>query len=293
MIRFIFLWILLLGTCGLSAQDEVHMLAGYHYQGKILSETEDKVNIRRNDNTVAKIGKPEIWKIVYDDGTEVVLNELVEELELRIEKIMSQENLEDIIENGEAQEAEVAYYYLIRRGYQYEFREKNLSDFSERFPGSKYRRELTSMTRFKKKFKENTEIGFKCENPYTPDVVDREANLNFQFIDQMGASRSLEIHVMLKFIRTYGKKAKLNSGREWKNEYEISIILDDSSKPVVFDDRYKLIGDEGGNPHMIFINNVALGDLNLNGQFQIKTSILKDDGKYQIDIDIQVDYLYW
>ncbi|KKL13487.1 hypothetical protein LCGC14_2525250, partial [marine sediment metagenome] len=129
--------------------------------------------------------------------------------------------------------------------------------------------------------------------PYTPDVVDREANLNLQFIDQMEVSRSIEIHVLLKFIRTYGKKAKLNSGREWKNEYEISFIPDDSSKPVVFDDRYKLMDDQGDNPHMIFLNNVALGDLNLNGQIQIKTSILKDDGEYLIDIEIQVDYLNW
>ncbi|HEC44072.1 MAG TPA: hypothetical protein ENI20_14715 [Bacteroides sp.] len=291
--RIIFLWILILGTCGLSAQDEVHMLAGYHYTGKILSETEDKVNIRRNDNTVAKIAKPEIWKIVYDDGSEVVLNELAEDFELRIGEIMSQETLEEIIKNGEGKEAEVAYYFLIRRGYQYEFREKNLSDFSERYPGSKYRRELASMTRFKKKFKEKAEIGFRYENPYTPDVVDREANLNLQFIDQMEVSRSIEIHVLLKFIRTYGKKAKLNSGREWKNEYEISFIPDDSSKPVVFDDRYKLMDDQGDNPHMIFLNNVALGDLNLNGQIQIKTSILKDDGEYLIDIEIQVDYLNW
>ncbi len=61
----------------------------------------------------------------------------------------------------------------------------------------------------------------------------------------------------------------------------------------MFGDRYKLMDDQEDNPHMIFLNNVALGDINLDGKIQIKTSILKDDGEYLIDIDIQVDYLNW
>lgn len=269
------------------------MLAGYHYEGKILSETEDKVVIRRNDNTTASIRKPDIWKIIYENGTEVILNESTEELESRIGKIDRQEELEEIIKNGQGKEVEVAYYFLIRKGYQYEFREKNLSDFLVRFPNSKYRRELASMTRFKKEFKENAEIGFKCKNPYIPDVVDREANFNLEFTDPLGVSRTLGIDVILKFIRTYGKGAKLKSGREWKNEYEISFNLDDASEPVVINDQYKLADNEGDSPHIIFLDNVALGNLNLNGQIEIGTHIREDDGEYRIDIDIQVDYYHW
>ena len=269
------------------------MLTGYHYEGKILSITEDKVIIRRTNNKVATIDKPEIWKIIYDNGTEVLLNESTEELELRIGKINRQETLEEIIKDGEGEEVEVAYYFLIRKGYQYEFREKNLSDFSERFPISKYNRELVSMTRFKKKFKEKADIGFKCKNPYTPDVVDRAANFNLKLIDQLGVSRTLDIDVILRFIRTYGKGAKLKSGKEWRNEYEISFILDDSSEPFVIQDRYKPVDNQGDNPHMIFLNNVAIGDLNLNGQIKIGTSIRRDDGEYLIDIDIIVDYHSW
>ena len=291
--RFFYSWILLLVTFSLSAQDEVHMLTGYHYEGKILSVTEDKVIIRRTNNKVATIDKPEIWKIVYDNGTEVLLNESTEELELRIGKINRQETLEEIIKDGEGEEVEVAYYFLIRKGYQYEFREKNLSDFFARFPNSKYRRELASMTRFKKEFKKNAEIGFECKNPYTPEVIDREADFNLEFIDQLEVSRTLEINAILRFIRTYGKGVKLKSGREWKNEYEISFILDDSSEPVVINDQYKPVDDQGDNPHMIFLNNVVIGDLNLNGQIKIRTTIRRDDGEYLIDIDIQVDYHNW
>ena len=285
--------ILLLATLSLSAQDEVHMLAGYQYTGKILSVTEDKVTIRRTNNKVATIAKPEIWKIVYDNGTEVLLNESTEELELRIGKINRQETLEEIIKVGEGKEVELAYYFLIRKGFQYEFREKNMSDFYASFPNSKYRRELASMTRFKKEFKKKAEIGFKCKNPYAPDIVDRETNFNLEFIDPPGVSRTLEIDVILRFIKTYGKGVKLKSGKEWKNEYEISIILDDSSEPVVFNDQYKLVDNQGDNPHMIFLNNILAGEMNLNGQIRIWTSIRKDDGEYLIDIDLKVDYHNW
>jgi hypothetical protein len=269
------------------------MLAGYHYEGKILSETKDKVVIRRNDNTTASIGKPEIWKIVYDNGTEVILNESTEELESRIRKIDRQETLEEIIKNGEDREAEVAFYFLIRKGYQHEFRAKNLSDFLTRFPNSKYRRELVSMTRFKKEFKESSEIGFKCKTPYIPDVVDRKANFNLEFTDPLGVPRTLGIDVILKFIRTYGKGAKLKSGDEWKNEYEISFILDRSSEPVVINDQYTPVENQGDSPHMIFLNNVAVGDLNLNGQINIRNAVRRDDGEYLIDIDIHADYYRW
>ena len=291
--RFFCSWILILATFSLSAQDKVYMLTGYHYEGKIISVTEDKVIIRRTNNKVATIDKPEIWKIIYDNGTEVLLNESTEELELRIGKINRREILEEIIKEGEDKEAEVAYYFLIRKGYQYEFREKNMSDFSERFPNSKYRRELAYMTRFKKEFKENAEIGFQCEDPYTPELVDREANFNLQFVDQLGASRTLEIDAILRFIRTYGKGFKLKSGREWKNEYEISIIPDDSSEPIVFKDQYMPVDDQGDNPHMIFLNNVVVGDFNLNGQIKIRTSIRRDNGEYLIDMDIKIDYHNW
>ncbi|MFC2080926.1 hypothetical protein ACFLR8_01795 [Bacteroidota bacterium] len=291
--RFFYSLILLLATFSLTAQDKVHILTGYHYEGKILSVAEDKVIIRRTNNKVATIDKSEIWKIVYDNGTEVLLNESTDEIELRVGKINRQETLEEIIKDGEGEEVEVAYYFLIRKGYQYEFREKNLSDFSARFPNSKYRRELASMTRFKKEFKKNAEIGFKCKSPYIPEVVDREANFNLTFIDQLGVSRTLEIDAIQRFIKTYGKGVKLKSGREWKNEYEISFILDDSSEPVVINDQYKPVDDQGDNPHMIFLNNVAVGDMNLNGQIRIRTPIRRDDGEYLIDINIQVDYHNW
>lgn len=85
----------------------------------------------------------------------------------------------------------------------------------------------------------------------------------------------------------------MKSGKEWKNEYEISIILDDSSEPVVFNDQYKLMDNQGDNPHMIFLNNVLAGEMNLNGQIRIWTSIRKDDGEYLIDIDLKVDYHNW
>jgi len=227
------------------------------------------------------------------NGTEVILNESIEEVESRIGKINRQEALEEIIRDGEDREVEVAYYFLIRKGYKYEFREKNVSDFIERFPDSRYRRELLSMSRFSKKLKESAEIGFECISPFTPEVVDRKADLKLQFTDQRGVSRTLEIDVILNFIRTYGKKAKLNSATEWKNEYEISFILDDSPEPLVFSDPYKLMGDQGDRSHMIFLSNVALGELNLNGQIEIGTHIRKDDGEYLIDIDIQVDYQKW
>ena len=291
--RFFYSWILLLVTFSLTAQDEVHMLAGYHYSGKIQSETEDRIIIRRHDNTTATIDKIKIWKVVYDNGTETVLNESTEELESRIGKIDNQETLKGIIQEGEDREAEVAYYFLIRKGYHYEQREGNLSDMLARFPNSKYRRELAPMLRFKKKFKKNADIGFKCKSPYTPDVVDREANFNLEFTDQLGASRTLEINSVLRFIRTYGKGMKLNSGREWKNEYEISIIPGDSSEPVVINDQYEPVDDKGDNPHIIFLDNVVLGDLNLNGQIDIRTYIGRDDGEYLIDIDIQVEYHHW
>ncbi len=287
------MWILLLATLSLSAQDEVHMLAGYHYEGKILSETENKVIMRRHDNTTATIAKPEIWKIVYGNGTEVILNESTEELEARVGKIDRRETLEDIIENGRGEEAEVAYYFLIRKGYQYEFREKNLSDFLERFPNSKYRRELATMTRFKKEFKKHAEIGFKCESPYTPEVIDRKTNFNLEFTNPLRESHTLEIDVGLKFIRTYGKGAKLKNAEEWKNEYDISFIPDDSSEPVVINGQYQPGDDQGGNPHMIFLNSLRVGDLNLNGQVQIGTYISRDDGEYFINTDIQVDYHNW
>ncbi|MBN1953113.1 MAG: hypothetical protein JW801_18050 [Bacteroidales bacterium] len=269
------------------------MLAGYHYEGKILSVTKDKVTIRRNDNTTATIGNPEIWKIVYGNGTEVILNESKEELESRIGKIDSQEALEEMINNGEDKEAEVACYFLISKGYQYESREKNLSDFLARFPNSKYRRELASMTRFKKEFKESSEIAFKCKSPYTPEVVDRKANFNLEFTDPLGVPRTLGINVILKFIRTYGKGAKLKSGSEWKNEYEIRFILDDSSEPVVINDQYTPVENQGDGPHRIFLDNVAVGDLNLNGPIEIGTHIRQDDGEYLITIDLLVDLLRW
>ena len=199
---YFYAWTLLLATLSLSAQDEVHMLAGYHYEGKILSVTGDKVIIRRTDNTTAHIAKPDIWKIVYDNKTEVLVNESTEEIEARISRIDRQETLEEIIQNGEGKEVEVALYYLIKRGYQYEFREKNISDFYARFPNSKYRRELTSMTRFRKKLKASEKIGFSCIDPYTPGVDDREASLKLEFDDQLGVSRTIGINVTLKFIRT-------------------------------------------------------------------------------------------
>lgn len=287
------IWILILVSLSSLAQDEVHMLAGYHYEGKILSETEDKVILRRNDNTTAAINKPEIWKIVYENGTEVILNESFEEIEARIGKIHNQEALEEIIRDGKDTEVEVASYYLIRKGYQYEFREKNLSDFIERFPDSKYRRELLAVARFNKKLKQSAEIGFTCTDPFTPEVLERKKHLDLQFNDQSGASRTLAIDILMKFIRTYGKKYKLNNAREWKNDYEISLILDESSEAVVFSDQYKLVDDQGDSPHRIFLSNVALGELNLNGQIRIGTHIRKDDGDYLIDIDLQVDYLQW
>jgi hypothetical protein len=290
---FFFSWVLLLATLGLSAQDKVHMLAGYHYEGKITSVTENKVIIRRINNKISTFNKSDIWKIVYENGTEVILNESIEEIEARIGKINRQITLEEIIRDGEDREVEVAYYFLIRKGYQYESREKILSEFSARFPNSKYWRELASMSRFEKKLKESAEIRFKCKTPFTPDVVDRETNLDLQFTDPLKGSRTLEIDVILKFIRTYGKKAKLKSATEWKNEYEISFILDDSTEPVVFSDQYKLVDDQGDSPHMIFLSDIALGELNLNGQINIGTHIREDDGEYLIDIDLQVDYQKW
>lgn len=103
----------MLGTLSLLAQDEAHMLAGYSYTGKITSVTDVKVFIRRTNNKVASLNKTDLWKIVYADGTEVIFNESVEELESRIGKTSSQENLEKIIRDGNDREAEVAYYFLI------------------------------------------------------------------------------------------------------------------------------------------------------------------------------------
>ena len=291
--RIFFSWILFLATLSLSAQDEVHMLAGYSYTGEITSVSELKVIIRRTNNKVAGLDKQDIWKIVYSDGSEVILNESLEELESRIGEINQLESLEEIIRNGEDREAEVAYYFLIKKGYQYEFRDKYLSDFLVRFPNSKYQRELASMSRFVKKLNKSEEIEFKCKTPYTPEIVDRKANFKLQFSDQHRVSHTLEIDVVLKFIRTYGKKAKLNSASEWKNEYEISFILDDSSEPIVFNDKYKLADDQGDSPHRIFFRDVEIRNLNLNGQINIGTHIRKDDGEYFIDIDIQVDYRHW
>ncbi len=293
MYRWFFSWILFLATLSLSAQDEVHLVAGYSFTGKITSVTELKVVMRRTNNKIATIEKSEIWKIVYGDGREIVLNESVEEIESRIGKINSQEALEEIIRVGNEREVEAAYYFLIKRGYQYEFREKHLSDFSERFPNSKYWRELASMSRFRKKLIKSEKIGFKCKTPYTPDVVERKANFNLQFTDQLQVSHTFEIDVILKFIRTYGKKATLKSASEWKNEYEISLILDDSSEPIVFSDKYILADDQGNGFHRIFLSDVAVGNLNLNGQINIGTHIRQDDGEYIIDIDIQVDYQNW
>lgn len=291
--RFLYSWFLILATISISAQDEVHMLAGYHYEGKILSETEDRVVIRRNDNTTANIHKPDIWKIVYGNGNEVILNETIEEIESRIGKINRKEALEEIIREGVDREAEVAHYFLIRNGYSYEFREKNIDEFLERFPDSRYRRELQSMTRFSKRLRESAEIRFECVSPFTPEVLERKTDLEIQFTDQRGTSRTLEINVILNFIRTYGKKYKLNDAREWKNEYEISFILDDSPESLVISDIYKLMGDQGDSPHLIFLSNVTLGDLNLNGQIEIGTHIREDDGEYLIDFDILVDYQKW
>ncbi len=291
--RIFFSWIFLLATLGLTAQDEVHMLAGYNYTGKITSVTEDRVFIRRTNNKVASLGKSEIWKITYGNGTEVVLNESVEEIESRIGNIDQQETLEKIISEGNDKEAEVAYYFLIKRGYQYDFREKHVSAFSERFPNSRYQRELESMSRFRKKLNESEEIVFKCPNPYTPEVVDRKANFTLQFTDQLRVSHTLEIKVILKFIRTYGKKAKLKSATEWKNEYDISFILDDSSEPVVLNDKYSIADEQVDDQHRIFLSTVRIGNLNLNGQIDIGTQIRKDDGEYLINIDIQLDYQNW
>jgi hypothetical protein len=269
------------------------MLAGYHYEGKILSETEDRVVIRRNDNTTANIHKPDIWKIVYGNGNEVILNETIEEIESRIGNINRKEALEEIIREGDDREAEVAFYFLIRNGYSYEFREKNIDEFLERFPDSRYRRELQSMTRFSKRLRESAEIRFECLSPFTPEVLERKRDLEIQFTDQRGTSRTLEINVILNFIRTYGKKYKLNEAREWKNEYKISFILDDSPEPLVISDIYKLMGDQGDSPHLIFISNVTLGDLNLNGKIEIGTHIREEDGEYLIDFDILIDYQKW
>jgi hypothetical protein len=268
------------------------MSAGYHYEGKITSVTENKVIIRRINNKISTFNKSDIWKIVYEDGTEVILNESIEEVEARIGKISRQETLEEIIRDGKDSEVEVAYYFLIRKGYRYESREKILSEFSARFPNSKYWRELASMSRFGKKLKENAEIGFKCNPPYTPDVVDRETSLDLQFTDPLKGSRTLKIDVILKFIRTYGKKAKLKSASEWKNEYEISLILDDSPEPLVLSDRYNLMDEQGG-PHKIFLSDIDIGELNLNGLINIGTQIREDNGEYLIDIDLQVDYQKW
>lgn len=287
-------WIFLLMAVSLAAQDQVHLLAGYHYEGKILSETEEKVVIKRSGNQVAaNIDKSEIWKIIYENGKVIQINESTEELEQRIGNITDQEALEEILEDGGDRETEVALYYLIRKGFQYEFREKNLAEFSDRFPNSKYRRELISMTRYRKKFKENAEIDFECKDQFTPEVADRETNLRLEFTDHIGKSRTLEMETVLRFIRTYGKGYKLKSGKEWKNEYEISLNLDDSPDPVVLRDQYKPVDDQGDSPHIIYLNNVAMGDLNLNGQINIRTVLRKDDGEYLIDLDIQVDCHHW
>ena len=70
----------------------------------------------------------------------------------------------------------MANYFLIKRGFQYEFRDKHLNDFSDRFPNSRYQRKLDSMSRFRKKLSRSEKIGFKCKTPFTSDVVDRKAN---------------------------------------------------------------------------------------------------------------------
>jgi hypothetical protein len=284
--------IFLVATLSLSAQDKVYMIAGYHYEGKITSVTDKKVIMRRINNKVATINKSDIWKLVYENGKEVILNESNEAIEERIGKINDQETLEEIIRNGKDREVEVAYYNLIRRGYQYELREKNLSDFFARFPDSKYRRELVTMARFKRKLKGSKEVEFKCTEPYTPEVADRKVNLHLQFTEQGGAAHTLEVEAILKFIRTYGKKYKLNEVSEWKNEYEISMVLDDSTDPVEFRDQYKLVDDKG-SPHNIFLSNVVFGKFNVNGKVEIGTNIRNDDGEYLINIDLQVDYLKW
>jgi hypothetical protein len=285
--------ILLLASLSLMAQDEALMLAGYSYTGKITSVTDAKVFIRRTNNKVASLNKSELWKIVYADGTEVIFNESVEEIESRIGKIDSQETLEEIIRDGNDREAEVAYYFLIKRGFQYEIRDKHLNDFSDRFPNSRYQRELDSMSRFRKKLNKSEKIGFSCKSPFTPEVGDRKANYILEFTDQLRVDHTLEIDVLLKFIRTYGKKAKLKPASEWKNEYEIEFILDASTEPIVFHDIYKLVDYQGDNPHTIFLSNVTVGKLNLNGQINISTDIRKEEGEYLIDIDLQVDYQNW
>lgn len=149
------------------------------------------------------------------------------------------------------------------------------------------------MSRFRKKLIRSEKIGFKCKTPFTSDVVDRKANYILEFSDQLRLSHTLEIEVLLKFIRTYGKKAKPKPASEWKNEYEISFIQDDSTEPIVFQDIYKLVDNEGTSPHSIFLSNVTVGKLNLNGQIDISTHIMKDEGEYLIDIDLQVDYQNW
>jgi hypothetical protein len=291
--RLLFLWIVLPATLSMTAQDEAHMLAGYSYTGKITSVTDVKVYIRRTNNKTASLNKSDLWKIVYADGREVIFNESTRELESRIGKIDQQEVLEEIIREGNEREAEVAYYFLIKRGFQYELRDKHVADFSDRFPNSSYQRELDSMSRFRKKLNRSEKIGFQCKNPFTPEVEDRKANYILEFTDQLRVDHKLEIDVLLKFIRTYGKKAKLKPATEWKNEYEIAFRLDDSSEPIVFHDIYKLVDYQGDNPHTIFLSNVTVGKLNLNGRINMETNIRKEDGEYMIDIDLQVDYQNW
>lgn len=291
--KYFVIWILLLATFSISAQDEVHLVAGYSFTGKITSTTGEKVVMRRTNNKIATIKKTDIWKIVYGDGREIVLNESVEEIESRIGKIDAEETLEKIIREGSEIEAEVAYYFLIKKGYQYEAREQHLSDFSERFPNSKYQRELASMSRFSKKLNKSEVISFKCNTPFTPEAVERNTNFNLQFTDQHRVSHTLDFNVMLKFIRTYGKKTKLKPATEWKNKYEITIVLDDSPEPIEFNDTYKLAGEQGNDAHRIFLSDLAVGNLNLNGQINIGTHIRQDDGEYTIDIDMQVDYQKW
>ena len=125
------------------------------------------------------------------------------------------------------------------------------------------------------------------------DKKDGKGNLTLQFTDQRGASHTLEVEVNLKFIRTYGKKYKLNDVSEWKNDYEISMVLDDSTEPVEFSDQYRLMDDQGNSQHNIFLSNVVFGKFNINGQIEIGTDIRKDDGDYLISLDLQVDYLKW
>jgi len=74
---------------------------------------------------------------------------------------------------------------------------------------------------------------------------------------------------------------------------EKTLILNLKNASVLGGGEFKLVLTGDGPEALAEQLASVLGDLNLNGQIDIRTYIGRDDGEYLIDIDIQVEYHHW